>query len=749
MNSELQEILKHHYGLSNTSIESLVGYSSTNFRITTPDAVYTLKKYSGDPGIREFIEAENRLLKFLSEGTNFYPYPVPSTNGDPLIIDPGNGDLYRLLTYLPGDHFPSGEQAPDLYHSLGRFLGTMNQKLAGYRDPVIEARSITWDLRNLLELKPWIPIIQDPSDRKIVEYFFLQHRERVVPFYPVLRMGVVHSDANELNLLVAEGRVTGIIDFGDTVYSHIINEAAIAITYAILDKEDPLAVASEILSGYHSVMPLEEDEIRCLYYLIAGRLCASLCHSSYSRSVSPENEYLTVSEEPVRRMLHQWISVSPVKALDTFREVCGLPTVQRATTEEVLSQRDQFISKSLSVSYRKPLKMEGAAFQYMYDSAGNVLLDAYNNIPHVGHTHPKVVEAGMRQMATLNTNTRYLYEQLPAYAEKLLATFPSRLNRLIMVNSGSEASDLAIRMARNFTGNKEVAVTRHGYHGHTSTGIEISHYKYARKGGGGKPRSIIELPLPGVFGGEYADHPDPGSAFAEESIALIGSGSLAAFITEPIVGCGGQVPLAPGYLQALYPAIRKSGGVCISDEVQTGFGRLGSWFWGFEMHGVEPDIVVLGKPMGNGHPVGAVVTTEEIARSFDNGMEFFSSFGGNPVSCAIALAVLEVIESELLQQNARETGEHWKSLLTGLMTSHQVIGDVRGEGLFLGVELVSTDDGSPATKYAADVKNAMREKHILVSTDGPSDNVLKMKPPLCFGKDDADRFVQELHEVLE
>ena len=396
--------------------------------------------------------------------------------------------------------------------------------------------------------------------------------------------------------------------------------------------------------------------------------------------------------------------------------------------------------------------MERAAFQYMYDAYGNTFLDAYNNIPHVGHCHPKVVEAGQMQMAKLNTNTRYLYDILPAYAEKLLARFPSKLNKVFFVNSGSAASDLAIRMAKWHTQKEGVMVMEHGYHGNTQMSIDISDYKFSNPKGQGQKNHILKTTLPDTYRGPFTlNNGSAGKEFAKVSMLEMKefSQSIAAFIAEPIVGCGGQVPLAKGYLETLYPAIWKQGGVCISDEVQTGFGRLGDCFWGFEQQGVVPDMVVLGKPMGNGHPMGAVVCTQEIAESFESGVEFFSSFGGNPVSCAIGLAVLEVIEEEGLQENAQIVGGYYKSLFMELKEKHACIGDVRGSGLFLGVDLVkpwSTEEDPVLAKY---IKNQLRERHILISTDGPKDSVLKTKPPLIFTKENSLQVVEEMERLLK
>jgi 4-aminobutyrate aminotransferase-like enzyme len=462
-----------------------------------------------------------------------------------------------------------------------------------------------------------------------------------------------------------------------------------------------------------------------------------VCKSAHAKINTPDNDYLRISEKPAWELLHRWVRISPVKAMHEFRKAAGFPPKKQADIHNVVVQRRKHISESLSLSYREPIMMEKAAFQYMYDDRGNTFLDARNNISHVGHCHPRVISAGARMMHQLNTNTRYVYQDLNDYAERLIGKFPSSLSKIFFVNSGSAASDLAIRLASAHTNKQKILVMEQGYHGNTSTGIDISHYKFAGKGGSGQREHIIIAP---IF--DFNIEKLLQKLKADE-------GGISALIAEPIIGCGGQIPLPEGYLNELYPYIRKQGGVCISDEVQTGFGRLGKTFWGFELYDVVPDIVILGKPMGNGHPLAAVVTTEDIVHSFENGMEFFSSFGGNPVSCAIGMAVLDVIEEEKLQENALETGNYLKNKLNSLKTMHPCIADVRGEGLYLGVELV-WDAGNiqQAGELTAQVCNGLRQGMIMVGTDGPHENVLKIKPPLCFSKENANELVAALEEVL-
>ncbi len=398
--------------------------------------------------------------------------------------------------------------------------------------------------------------------------------------------------------------------------------------------------------------------------------------------------------------------------------------------KSIIEARKRLLGRNLSIAYKNPINIVRGSMQYLYDDAGRQYLDAYNNVAHVGHCHPRVVEAGVRQMQALNTNTRYLHDTILNYAERLTATLPDPLNVCYFVNSGSEANELALRLARAHTNARDMIVLDHAYHGNTTTLIDISPYKHDGPGGNGPPSWVHKVPLP-----RTADD-------AQYAVDVIEStNELCGFIAESMPSVAGQIVLPQGYLNRVYEVVRNAGGVCIADEVQTGYGRIGTHFWAFESYGVVPDIVVLGKPIGNGHPIGAVITTPDIASSFDNGMEFFSTFGGNTVSCAIGLAVLEVVHEENLQDHAQIVGEQLLNGLRDMQKQHEVIRDIRGSGFFLGAEL--------RKKEAADrIVNAMRDEAILIGTDGPLHNVLKIRPPMPFSTDDADHFLTTLQNVL-
>jgi 4-aminobutyrate aminotransferase-like enzyme/Ser/Thr protein kinase RdoA (MazF antagonist) len=449
-----------------------------------------------------------------------------------------------------------------------------------------------------------------------------------------------------------------------------------------------------------------------------------------------------------------WTALSPNPNLLLGIPAEKLPASERSAAD-ALAVRRKLLGPSLSVSYSKPLKMVRGWRQFLYDETGRAFLDVYNNVPLVGHSHPRVVRAAQEQLALLNTNTRYLHENVLRYAQRLTAKLPKPLEVCFVVNSGSEANELALRLARNFTCSEDVIVLEAAYHGHTSTLIDVSPYKFAGPGGTGRKPWVHVTPLADDYRGIHRrGEPDLGAKYAEhvgEICEILRTrDSRPAYIAETLPSVGGQIVFPEGYLRETYRHVRAAGGVCIADEVQVGFGRLGTHFWGFETQGVVPDIVVFGKPIGNAFPLAAVVTTREIADRFHNGMEFFSTFGGNPVSCAVGNAVLDVVEEEQLQQNALRTGSSWITELQNLQRKFPLLGDVRGSGLFLGLDLVTDlETRSPATRQADYIVNRLREEGILAGTDGPHHNVIKLRPPLIFTEADAGVFNAKLRQILQ
>ncbi len=414
--------------------------------------------------------------------------------------------------------------------------------------------------------------------------------------------------------------------------------------------------------------------------------------------------------------------------------------------------REKHLSPSMSLSYEEPLHIVRGEDQYLFDANGKRYLDAINNIQHVGHCHPKVVNAAQKQYEKLNTNTRYLDETIINYAKDLINKLPVGLDVCFFTNSGSEANDLALRVARHYTQSKETIVLDGAYHGNLSSLIEISPYKHDGPGGAGAPNYVNTISMPDTYRGKYRGN-NAADGYVDEVEKVIkqiqkNGNNMPVFIAESLMGCGGQLVMPEDFLKRAYELVRGAEGICIADEVQIGFGRMGSHFWGFETCDVIPDIVTMGKSMGNGHPLSAVVTTHEIAEAFNNGMEYFNSFGGNSVSCAVGHAVLNVIEEEGLQENADDVGNYLIDQLNKIDNS--LIGQVRGQGLFIGIELIKDKDAlTPAAKEADEIVNAMKDAGILMSTDGPDHNVLKIKPPIIFTRENADELVLNLISIFD
>lgn len=425
--------------------------------------------------------------------------------------------------------------------------------------------------------------------------------------------------------------------------------------------------------------------------------------------------------------------------------------------EEVLALRKRHFCKAQSISYENsnPLMMVKASGVYMVDEAGTRYLDTRNNVCHVGHTHPRVAKAVAEQVATLNTNTRYLHPTIVTLAQRLTATMPSELCCVFFVNSGSEANDLALRLATAHTKNEDMIVVNRAYHGHTQSVLQISPYKYDHVGGPGKAPHVHEVPCPDTYRGRHrgASAAAQYAGYVKEAcVSSLARGTgVAAFFIESGMSVAGVVLPPQGYLKQCYEHVRAAGGVCVADEVQVGFGRFGHHYWGFQQQGIVPDIVTMGKPFGNGMPLAAVVTTAAISASFANGLEYFNTFGGNPVCAAAGLAVMDVIESEGLQAHALRVGDYLQHRVRGMMAAHKLIGDVRGSGLFIGIEFVRDRESKEAATAETSVicSRLKDEFHILTSIDGEFDNVLVIKPPMCFAEEHVDVLMGALLAVLE
>jgi 4-aminobutyrate aminotransferase-like enzyme/Ser/Thr protein kinase RdoA (MazF antagonist) len=761
--AEATSLAKELYGLR-AMATPLPSERDQNFLLETESGEKFVFKIANALEDRALLDAQHAAMTHIAQQISLCPRVVPALSGEMIttVESPtGVKNFVRLFTSLPG--VPLAEvhpHSPELLRDLGRKIGQLDRALTTFDHAAVH-RNFHWDLaKGVKVINEYGVLIADAGVRDLI-YKFASNLERdLAPSLSRLGTSVIHNDANDYNILVSGGdgnaRVTGVLDFGDMVHSFTVGDLAVAIAYAILDKPDPLAAATHIVGGYHAEYPLSENEIAALFGLLCLRLSMSVCLAAQQQPQRPDDDYLSISQRSIRNTLPKLMAIDPRSAAAAFRDACGLPRAPATPTRvETLAARAKWIGKNVSLAYQEPVKIVRGRMQYLYDEEGRRYLDAYNNVPHVGHCHPRAVKAGQDQMAALNTNTRYLHDLIHRYAEKLCATLPDPLSVCFFVNSGSEANELALRLARAHTRARDMIVLEHAYHGNTTTLTDISPYKHNGPGGTGAPSWVHTAPIPDLYRGLYRrDDAKAAARYSQHVIEIIealreSGTSPAGFIAESFPSVAGQIVFPESYLASVYAGVRAAGGVCIADEVQTGYGRIGTRFWAFETYGVVPDIVVLGKPIGNGHPIGAVITTPEIAASFDNGMEFFSTFGGNTVSCAIGLAVLDVVIEEDLQSHALQVGNRMLEGLRQLMDRYSIIGDVRGSGLFLGVELVRNRDTlEPATVEASLIVNRMRELGILLGTDGPFHNVIKIRPPMPFSVADADMLVETMDGIL-
>ncbi len=735
------QIAASHFGVRGTATQ-LPGEVDENFLIRAGAEAYVLK--ISPPSVAASMLAARQFTMTRLAGAGLsYQFPKPPPNGQDIVALPEGGTA-TILTWVDGTSFADAGRPVDLARDIGLLAGSVVRSLEGFDHPALHYQS-HWDLAaapsTLQQLVAHVPgrgaraLIEDVLDHLMVQ----------APKLQSIPKQIIHGDINDLNVLLIGGRVSGLIDFGDVIYSWRIAEPAIAATYAMLGQDDPLAIAAEVVAGYSEIAHVSAAEAAVIYDLIRARLAVSACVAAVR--VDEGNPHHAVSVDDVWELLDR---LDYVDAVAASAELVAAAGRERPPVRSTLrARRDAVLGRALSLAYSSspsgPLHIVRGEGTFLYDTRGRRYLDCVNNVAHVGHGHPDVVAAATDQMLQLNTNTRYLHDNVVSYAERLLETLPDNLQVVYLVNSGSEANELALRMARASTGRRAMAVLDHGYHGNTSALVELSPYKFNGPGGGGRPDWVTVLPLsdpyrPTTRGTEYR---------ATVDWLLDERAPVAGFLAESIVGCGGQVVPDSGDMRAIYDAVTERGGVRIADEIQTGFGRIGSHFWSFQLHDLEPDIVTMGKPIGNGHPLGAVAVSAQIAAAFANGMEYFNTYGGNPVSAVVGLAVLDAIEQEGLQENARKVGSYLLAELRALMSRHDAIGDVRGSGLFLGIELVSNREmKTPAPVTTKELVNYAKEHGVLLSIDGPFHNVIKIKPPLVFSLNNADRLVAVVDEAL-
>ncbi|MCV0403007.1 MAG: aminotransferase class III-fold pyridoxal phosphate-dependent enzyme [Chloroflexi bacterium] len=758
--ADAERIAHDRFGVDG-SARPLVSERDQNFAIAADDGSAWVLKVSNraeDPAV---IDMEVRAVEHVARIDPSLPVPLArrSADGAPITrVDvSGTEHLVRLIPLLPGRTADPTGLDPAGLRGIGEAVARLALALRGFFHPAA-GRSIWWDQKELPALMPHAELVADPDRRRLLETVLDRFRASVVPALPTLRAQVIHNDVTLDNLLLdADGSVSGIIDFGDMAHTALVLDVPATIQSLVRDRRDIFEVAAAFLSGYTALLPLEEAERELLGDLLAGRMAQTILISEVRTRQYPDNAYIRGWSEPAWQLLRQLEEVGWDVASRRLAGAARSVPVMRSTPvaapgeDELIARRTRVLGSALEpLTYRRPLHLVRGEGAWMYDTAGRGYLDAYNNVPVVGHAHPRVVDAIARQAATLNTNTRYLHEHVVTLAERLVATMPDGLDTVLFVNSGSEANDLAWRLATTVTGGDTGIVSDWGYHGVTHAIADFSPSEWPN---GSQPDAAEPYPAPNTYRGPYADAADAESVGRNEMLRAVerlterGRRPAALFVDSTFTADGIFVP-APGVVAALIGTARDAGALLIADEVQSGYGRTGE-LWGFSRWGVTPDIVTLGKPMGNGHPIAAVVTRSEIVDRFGATTTFFSTFGGNPVACAAALAVLDVIEDEGLVAHAGTVGTRLRSELERLVDRHPAIGDVRGRGLMTGVELIGDVESREADReLASRVREAMRERGVLIGTTGRAGNTLKIRPPLAIRPAEATLIVEALDAAL-
>jgi 4-aminobutyrate aminotransferase-like enzyme len=606
-----------------------------------------------------------------------------------------------------------------------------------------------WNIAQFPKIRPLLTHVSDRQRRAQVERIMDRFEARVAPVLPRLRAQVIHGDMSLDNVLFDDDLlVSGIVDFGDMTHAPLICDLAVEVADVLHGRDDAIEAAGAIIGGYVSVTPLEDEEAGLLADLVAARLATEVTITAWRRGLYPDNTAYAASGEPGARAFLDAIEAVGIDAVGRrFREACRPLPYHRSATGDLLERRRRALPRS-PLFYSQPVHLVRGEGVWLFDPDDRRYLDCYNNVAVVGHSHPRVVDAVTQQQRLLATHSRYLHEAIVELAERLKATLPPELDAVVVVNSGSEANDLAWRIARAATGRAGAVVTACAYHGLTEATHALSPEEWAK---GEQPAHVATIPAPDGYRGPYRREDEAWAqryaAHIDDAARALGDRGFAALYLDPALTADGILSPPPEYLREAARRARRLGALMVADEVQAGHGRSGTHRWSFQASGITPDIVVMGKPMGGGFPVAALVVRSQLLAAVPEEVELFSTFGGNPVACAAALAVLAVIEDEGLLANAAKVGSYLRQGLLALAERHSLIGDVRGEGLLLGVELVD-EAGGPAAGNARNVTEAMRERGVLLSATGPAGNVLKIRPPLVFQREHADLLLQALDEVL-
>ncbi|WP_339671940.1 aminotransferase class III-fold pyridoxal phosphate-dependent enzyme [Dasania marina] len=760
---DIKRIALQHFKVQG-EFKRLPSERDQSYRLTADNGTQYIFKVSNAQDAPADIDFQTQALLHIAQQNDALPVPriLPTVNAEPCAIVAGQGDdqhVVRLLSFLPG--IMIGERAElnttVLRRNVGATVARLGHALRGFFHP--NARnSHPWDMMNFMVYREHTHHITNPEIRSLVEAVF-DRANSLMPKLTALRHQVVHQDAHSGNLLInpeQPDHVAGIIDFGDMLYGPLMMELVVACDLMMHRVADPVGDMCDIVAGFDSEFELEEQELDLLYDMIMVRNAITLAVSAWRAAMSPDEPPYVDDIDLYETLITRLHTIGRAEITARFRKACCFPVYSPAIGEyqepnpqaetQLKTKRKELLGDPWHF-YQQPLHFERARGPWLYEVNGKAYLDLYNNVPQVGHCHPHVARAIGRQAKVLNTNTRYMYQSVLDYAERLVALTPDHIDACIFVNSGSEANDLAVQISRVITGERGAIIVEDAYHGVTDATMDLSPCE------GRRPDYVAYLGVPCPYRGPHAGKPDMAELYAQDAdkaIAQLDQRGFkpSYFMVDTAYCSSGVVDVPEGYLAKVEAKVRAAGGLIIADEVQAGFGRLGQ-MWGHEAHGMKADMITMGKPVGNGHPLGVLMLNKKVLAQFMQTTELFSTFGGNAVSCAAGMAVLDVIENENLIANANSTGDYLRAQLRKLAETQPLIGDVRGRGMLASVEFVTDRiSKAPATEQTGQLLELMREQQVLIGSSGPLKNSLKLRPSLVFQPEHVDIFIAALDNCL-
>ncbi|MFC8511787.1 aminotransferase class III-fold pyridoxal phosphate-dependent enzyme [Streptomyces sp. NPDC057257] len=743
----VQDLLSR-FGLQDSTVRALPGERDLNL-LVADRYVLKVSNPAEDSGV---VDMEVAALAHARQADPGLPLPqtVPGTSGrsvEEVNDASGRRCLVRLVTLLPGEALEGAALSVELAEQVGEAAGRTSAALQGFFHPA-GGRVLDWDVRRLPEVLEAAGPAADQWLRDLAA--------RVEPALREARSlpgGLQHADVTLTNVLAFEGQVSGVIDFGDMHHTAVVCDLAVTLasvlrTMAEAEDEELWERADAVLRGYQRHRTLSGAEAAVLGELVIARLVLTLLISACRVGDHPGNHaYITQYDRSSRALLDRLAAWDPDTLADRIATLTGTAHTgawREGAATELLQRRTRSMGGRLSpLFYRQPLHMVRGQGPWLFTADGTRYLDAYNNVAVVGHAHPAVTTAVTGQMAALNTHSRYLHPGVVDLAERLLATMPEHLDTCLFTTSGTEANELAWRLAAHYTGGQSAVIAEHAYHGSSAWMAQWSSNEWPA---GYRPEAVATFRAPHHDGAPLT------AALARERVEAAAATLTARGLRPAVVAADtlftseGILEPTQEFMQGLVEGAHAAGALYLADEVQAGYGRSGQ-MWAFTRHGMAPDLVTLGKPMGAGYPIGALITRREIADRLAEDYEYFSTFAATPVAAAAGLAVLDLLEHTGMPQRAALVGEYLRGRVAALQAAHPALAAVRGHGLIAGIELSPTT-GRDGRAFAEEVLAGLTERRVLAGLTGPHGTVLKVRPPLAWRTEHADLFVDALADTL-